>query len=45
MLKKDQEKQKATYQRIIVAIAVLVIILLVIVFGGTDTRIMHYQAF
>ena len=34
MLKKDQEKQKATYQRIIVAIAVLVIILLVIVFGG-----------
>ena len=34
MLKKDQEKQKATYRKIIVAIAVLVMILLIIVFGG-----------
>ena len=34
MLKKDQEKQKATYRIIIVAIAVLVMILLIIVFGG-----------
>lgn len=34
MLKKDQEKQKATYRIIIIAIAVLVMILLIIVFGG-----------
>ena len=34
MLKKDQEKQKATYRKKIVAIAVLVMILLIIVFGG-----------
>ena len=34
MLKKDQEKQKATYRIMLVAIAVLAIILLIIVFGG-----------